>query len=107
MKNLVPAIFGLFLMSILVSSCSKSTDTATAPKEQVVVGRWNINRMQLRIYYGGVFSKDTIVAQTPMPENFIQFDAAGNFQYRFNTTAIDAGTYQFKGADSIIAISPI
>ena len=94
---------GLFITGLLLSSCKKTEDTSTVPKEQLVIGKWNINRMQLKLFYGGVFLKDTIIQQTPHPENFVQFQAGGGFEYRFNTTTSDFGTYQFVGADSVIA----
>jgi hypothetical protein len=47
--------------------------------------------------------KDTIIKQTPMPDNFVNLDAGGSFQYRFNTAVIEAGNYKFSGADSLIA----
>ena len=106
MKNLAPVAIvfaGSVFLSVFNLSCSKSNNTANLSNEQMAVGRWNINRIQLRLYYNGIFSKDTIIPQTPMPENFIQFDAAGNFEYRFNTASIDAGTYRFNGIDSIIS----
>jgi hypothetical protein len=106
MKNYVPAAIvfaGLFLVNTMNSSCSKKSDSTTEPKEQLIVRKWSINRIQLRLYYNGVFSKDTIIPQTPMPENFVSFDATGNFEYRFNTSTSDIGTYQFVGADSVIS----
>ena len=106
MKNPWPPVMiltGLFITGILLSSCKKTEDTSTVPKEQLVIGKWNINRMQLKLFYGGVFFKDTIIPQTPHPENFVQFQAGGGFEYRFNTTASDFGTYQFVGADSVIS----
>ena len=106
MKNLatVAIVFaGSLLMAVFNLSCSKSNNVSNLSNEQMVVGRWNINRIQLRLYYNGIFFKDTIIPQTPMPENFIQFDAVENFEYRFNTASIDAGTYQYNGMDSIIS----
>ena len=108
MKNPVPAavvIAGLFFGSIASSSCSKITDSSSTPKEQLVIGKWNINRIQLKLYYGGVFAKDKIIPQTQHPENFVRFEAAGDFEYKFNTTGSDLGTYQFKGTDSVISVS--
>ena len=61
--------------------------------------------MQLKLYYAGVFAKDTIIPQTPMPENYVKFDATDHFEYRFNTGTIDTGSYHFIGADSIISTS--
>lgn len=102
MKNHMSAA-GLIVILLLVVSCNKIADSSTIPKDQLVIGKWNINRMQLRLYYGGVFTKDTIVQQTPLPENFVQFQAGGSFEYRFNTATSDFGTYQFVGADSLVS----
>jgi hypothetical protein len=60
-------IVGLFSISAILSSCAKPDHSADLPKEQQVVGKWNINRIQLKIYYSGVFLKDTIVKQTYHP----------------------------------------
>ena len=98
-------ITGLFSVIIISNSCAKPDHSADLPKEQQVVGKWSINRIQLKIYTGGVFVKDTIVKQTPHPENFVRFDANGGFEYRFNTTTSDIGTYQFAGSDSLVSSS--
>ena len=62
--------------------------------------------MQLRLYYGGVFSKDTIIKQTPKPENFVNFSADAGFEYKFNSSTSDIGTYQFASIDSVISNTP-
>lgn len=106
MKSLCTALVvfaGLLTVSVFSNSCAKADHSADLPKEQQVVGLWSINRIQLRIYTGGVFIKDTIVQQTPHPVNFVQFDAAGNIEYKFNTYTSDIGTYQFVGSDSLIS----
>jgi len=108
MKTLFSALFltaGLFSLILTTGSCAKADHSADLPKEQQVVGYWSINRIQLRIYQGGIFLKDTIVKQTPHPVNYVQFDANGGFQYKFNTYNPDAGTYQFVGADSLVSTS--
>jgi hypothetical protein len=106
MKNLV-AVSVLFVNIVLVScffaSCAKPDTSSNKPKEEQIVGSWSINRIQLKLYYGGIFYKDTIIPQTPKPTNFVQFDAGGSFQYCFNSTTADAGIYQFIGTDSLIS----
>src|SRR6188768_3805993 len=92
-------IAGLFLVSFLSNSCAKPDHSTDLPKEQQVLGKWSINRIQLKIFTGGVFVKDTIIKQTPHPENYVRFDGGGNFEYRFNSYSSDIGVYQFKGAD--------
>jgi len=76
------------------------------PKEEQAIGQWSINRIQLRLYYNNVFAKDTILQAKSLPKNFVQFDSPSGFQYCFSSTTIDAGTYQWKGADSLIATTP-
>jgi len=98
-------IAGLFSLSVISNSCAKPDHSADLPKEQQVVGKWNINRIQLKIYSGNVFLKDTIIPQTPKPENFVSFDEEGGFEYRFNSTTSDLGLYQFVGADSVVSNS--
>lgn len=110
MKNFLPVasvIAVFFLLGTAGSSCKKSETDTLASKEDLVLGKWNINRMQIRIYSGGVFLKDSIIPQTPKPDNFVNFDASGSFQYRFNVATTDAGSYSFVGADSLIAIAGI
>jgi hypothetical protein len=109
MKNFYTAavlFIGIVVISIFTSSCAKPDTSQDKPKEQQVVGSWYINRIQLKIFYNGSFSKDTIIPQTPKPKNFVQFDANANFQYCFNSQTIKSGTYQFKGADSLISVTP-
>ncbi|MBL0184086.1 MAG: hypothetical protein IPP96_18105 [Chitinophagaceae bacterium] len=108
MKTYFSGLFltaGLFSVILFADSCAKADHSADLPKEQQVVGTWSINRIQLRIYQGGVFIKDTIIKQTPHPTNYVKFDAGGGFEYKFNTYSPDAGSYQFVGADSVVSSS--
>ena len=91
----------LFLLSVSNISCTKE-DASGLTQEQIIPGHWNINRIQLRIYYNGVFAKDTILKQTPKPENFVDMEGS-SFEYRFNTTTSDVGTYQIIHGDSVVA----
>jgi hypothetical protein len=91
-----------FFITSLFTSCEKDETAATKSKEQLIVGTWEINRIQLKVYYGGVFTRDTILRQNPRPKNYVVFGGAGNFEYKWNLEATDKGTYQFKGADSIV-----
>ena len=45
-------------------------------------------------------------AKTPKPENFVSFTAGGNFEYKFNTSTSDVGTYEIISADSVISYVP-
>ncbi len=98
-------IAGLFALTVFTNSCAKADHSADKPKEQQVVGKWTINRIQLKIYSSGVFIKDTILKQSPKPQNFVTFDANGGFEYRFNTATSDLGTYTFSGTSSLTSSS--
>lgn len=108
MKNFTSSVIvltAIFIGSSFLQSCNKENG-ATGSIDQNIVGHWNINRMQLRLYYNGVFSKDTIIKQTPKPENFVDVAAGGGFEYRFNTTTSDVGTYELLHGDSLISYTP-
>lgn len=98
-------IASLFSISVLLNSCAKKDYSIDVPKQQLVVGKWNINRIQLKIFEGGVFVKDTILKQTPKPENYVSFNASGAFEYRFNTSNSDKGTFEFAGSNMLISNS--
>lgn len=104
MKNFTSfaLVCATFVLSSLLTSCDKDENAATKSKEQLIVGTWEINRIQLKVFYGGFFTKDTILKQNPRPKNYVNFGAGGEFAYKWNLEALDAGTFQFKGADSII-----
>ena len=99
-------IAGLFSIAIILNACAKPDHSADLPKEQQVVGEWYINRIQLKIYNGSTFLKDTIIPQSPKPKNFVKFDANAAFEYKYNTTTSNIGTYQFVGSDSIVSVTP-
>lgn len=98
-------ITGLFLITVTTNSCTKADSGSNIPKEQQVVGKWVINRIQLKIFVNGTFVKDTILKPKPKPENFVRFEESGGFEYRFNTPVSDIGTYEFAGAGSLITNS--
>jgi hypothetical protein len=103
--NSLLIIAGLFSFIILFTACEKADKSAILPKEQQVVGKWSINRIQLRIYVGGSFIMDTILKQTPNPVNYVSFDANGGFEYKFNTATPDVGSYEFAGGGALITNS--
>ena len=109
MKNYTHAVLvftGLLLMSVFNTSCKKLADSSGQPKDQLIMGHWNINRIQLRLYYNGIFAKDTILKQTPKPENFVSFSAGGIFEYKFNTSTSEVGTYEIVSGDSVVSYVP-
>jgi hypothetical protein len=106
MKNLIAGSV-LCTAIICLFSCAKVDDGGVdKPKETLVQGTWSINRIQMKIYYNGVFNKDSIVPQKALPKNYVQFDGSTDFYYCFNSPSINSGTYQFKGADSVISTTP-
>jgi hypothetical protein len=108
MKTTFTAILiaGLFSVSGILSSCAKPDHSADLPKEQQIVGEWFINRIELNVYNGSALIIDTILKQTPKPKNLVKFDTGGGFEFRFNTTTSNIGTYQFVGSDSIVSVTP-
>src|SRR5476651_1774879 len=108
MRNYTPVaiVFAvLFLLTISNTSCSKKDDGAGLTQDALIQGHWNINRIQLRLYYNGVFAKDTIIKQTPQPENFVDFSGGDGFEYRFNTSSSDIGSYQILHGDSVVSVT--
>jgi len=106
MKNFTTVIVfaAILTFSLFLSACSKSEADVNKPIE-TTEGHWFINRIQLRLYYGGVFNKDTIIPGKPQGENAIVLNADKTFQYRFNSTVTDMGTYSFVGSDSVVAVT--
>jgi hypothetical protein len=95
----------LFIGGVAVSSCKKGDPAVARPKEQLIAGKWSINRVQLKGYLSGALIKDSIIPNTPQPENFVKFDGAGGVEYRFNKPTSDFGTYSFVGtSDSVVAV---
>jgi hypothetical protein len=98
-------IVAVFITGIAVSSCKKSDPAVARPKEQLIAGKWSINRVQLKGYLSGALIKDSIIPTDPKPENFVKFDGAGGVEYRFNKPTSDFGTYSFVGtSDSVVAV---
>ena len=108
MKNYTPPAIvfaALFLLTISNTSCSKKEDVSGLTQEQLIQGHWYINRIQLRLYYNGVFAKDTIIKQTPKPQNFVEFTGGDGFEYRFNSTTSDVGSYHILNGDSVVSVT--
>ena len=61
-------IAGFLSLTLLTNSCSKADTGSDLPKEQQVVGKWNINRIQLKIYSGGVFKRLEQPSDGPDPD---------------------------------------
>lgn len=103
MKNftLVTVLSGILLLSISITSCSKSEADTNKPIESIA-GQWMINRVQLKLYYGAVFYKDTIISNGgAYTVNFNNSTQA--FSYKYKSPVTETGTYITKGTDSVIA----
>ncbi|HEX2682499.1 MAG TPA: hypothetical protein VHL77_01125 [Ferruginibacter sp.] len=96
---------GLFLITLLFISCAKPDHSIDKPKEQQVIGEWQINRIELNVFSGGVLIKDSIIPRAPKPKNFVEFSDNGGFKYQFNSTTVNTGTYQWVGND-IVSVTP-
>ena len=94
-------IAGLFSLSLLSNSCAKPDHSSDLPKEQQVIGTWGINRIQLKIFQNGVFVKDSILKPSPKPKNFVQLQPDGAFEYKYNSSTSDIGTYEFTGSSEL------
>jgi hypothetical protein len=97
-------IVAVLATGVTISSCKKGDPAVARPKEQLIAGKWSINRVQLKGYMSGTLIKDSIIPNAPQPENFVKFDGAGGVEYRFNKPTSDFGTYSFQGTDSVIAV---
>ena len=104
MKSFTPVIVLAAIISLcsLLYSCGKSTPDVNKPIEYTE-GKWFINRIELRIYYGTVLNKDSVIPRHPQGENFVSLDANKTFQFRFNSYTTDTGIYTYGSGDSIIA----
>ncbi|MFN8253800.1 MAG: hypothetical protein U0V75_18145 [Ferruginibacter sp.] len=107
MKNftLVTVLSGILLSGFLFSSCEK-TEADTNKSIDAISGNWSINRVQVKLYYSGVFLKDSILSNGGA--NTASFDNSTKvFTYKYKSAVPETGTYTTKGADSVIAVSNI
>lgn len=92
----------IFTSAITLFSCKKDEQEPNKPIE-TTIGQWTVIRVQKKIFYGNVFFKDTILpAYTGGTPYFVKIESNGNFTYSYKPV-YDAGTYTFKGSDSLIA----
>ena len=92
----------LLLCSLLLLtnfSCRKGVKEAITLDK--AAGKWSINAIRYRIYYGTPEPKDSTVPWKPVVENFVSFDGVSHFQYCYNSSATTGGEYAFVGSDSI------
>jgi hypothetical protein len=109
MKNLYSStllFMGIVIASCFTASCKKPDTSIDKPKEELVLGFWAIQRVQLKVYVNGVLIDNPIPPQNAVPANYVQFDPNKDFQYLLSAPTANRGTYDFKGADSLIATTP-
>jgi hypothetical protein len=93
------AILGLTLVSISNINCKKGiTDPVTLDK---AAGKWSINAIRMKVFYGSVLAKDSTIPWTPIVENYVDFDGVSNFKYCFNSTNSKTGQYKLYQSDSV------
>lgn len=103
MKNftLVTVLSGILILSFTLTSCEKTEADTNKPIE-AISGNWSINRVQVKLYYSGVFFKDSILSNGGA--NTATFDNGTKaFTYKYKSAVTEVGTYVTKGADSVIA----
>lgn len=104
MKAILPvtALLATLVLGFSLVSCSKDED-ALPPKEQLIMGEWKIHTIQQKVYMGSTLVKDTIWKRNPRPVNIAVFgENGGDFQFKYNNSGSETGTYNWKGADSLI-----
>jgi hypothetical protein len=99
--SITSLLFIAICSCLLFSACKKDKDIPTVSNTQQIIGKWSINRIQEKIFYNGVFVRDTIIKQNPQPYNNIIFGSAGEFQYKFNNASSDIGIYSFAGDNNV------
>lgn len=89
-----------FAFLLALGSCLKKgiKDAVTLDK---AAGKWSINAVRYKIYYGTPTSKDSTVPWKPVIENYVSFDGVSRLEYCFNSSTSTGGEYVFVGPDSI------
>ena len=107
MKNftLVTVFCGILLSSLLLTSCGKSTPDSNKPIESIA-GTWAINRVQVKLYYSGVFFKDSIISNGGAYHITLD-NSTQLFTYKYKSPGTEVGSYITKGADSVIATTNV
>lgn len=93
------AIVAITLLSVLNLHCKKGiSDPVTLDK---AAGKWSINAIRMKVFYGSLLAKDSTVPWTPIVENFVNFDGVSQFTYCFNSAANTSGEYKLLQTDSV------
>ncbi len=93
------AIVASILLSISNINCKKGiSDPVTLDK---AAGKWSINAIRMKVFYGSILAKDSTVPWTPIVENYVNFDGVNHFNYCFNSASTTSGEYKLLQNDSI------
>lgn len=97
--HVLPALFISIFLLILSIGCKKGiTDPVNLDK---AAGKWSINAIRMKVYYGDVLYKDSTTPWNPVVENFINFDGISSVKYCFNSAEISNGSYKMLPGDSL------
>jgi hypothetical protein len=103
MKSIIALASILSISSLLFTLGCKKSNVENGTKETLILGKWNIVKIELNIYNNTTLLKDSVLPYTPQPANYVIFNANGTLEYKFNKPTTDLGTYQFVGSDSVYA----
>lgn len=93
----LPLLGSFFLLTII--SCKKGIkDPVNLDKAS---GKWAINAIRYKIYYGTNDPKDSTVPWKPVVENYVSFDGVSRLEYCYNASTSTGGEYAFVPGDSI------
>lgn len=93
------ALFLFFLIIISATSCKKGiTNAVTLDK---AAGKWSINAIRMKVYYGDVLYKDSTIPWKPVVENYVSFDGISTVNYCFNSESTSTGRYNLLPGDSL------
>lgn len=89
-----------FIFLLTITSCFKKGIKDAVTLDQAA-GKWSINAIRYKIYYGTPEAKDSTVPWKPVIENYVSFDGVSHLEYCFNSRSATDGEYSFVGNDSI------
>ena len=99
-KNLhLIAILVAFGAFVSANSCQKGIKVPVTLDK--AAGKWSINAIRMKVFYGTTLSKDSTVPWRPVVENYVTFDGVSALNYCFNSETSLPGQYQFINEDSI------
>jgi hypothetical protein len=89
-----------FILLLTITGCVKKGIKEAITLDDAA-GKWSINAIRYKLYYGTPEGKDSTVPWKPIPENYVSFDGISRLEYCFNSSSASDGDYKFIGHDSI------